>query len=162
MSTGTNTPAAGGATSTGTPRRPSGRNHIRHQARTNTSNTNTFKGTLTDMNGHVFQCYGEATEKNQFDEELTTGSHQSRTNRNTLQQHWHNPNYHSPRNQRNSPKESTTLSTLVPHVQKCQKRRYHLEPNTQKNAQKQNKSPCRSLHKLLENNGSVDIMQRCS
>jgi hypothetical protein len=67
MSTGTNTPAAGGATSTGTSRRPGGRNNTRRQARTNTSNTNTFKGTLTEMNGHVFQCYGEVTdEKNQF------------------------------------------------------------------------------------------------
>jgi len=27
---------------------------------------NTFKGTVKEMNGHVFQCYGEATEKNQF------------------------------------------------------------------------------------------------
>jgi hypothetical protein len=28
--------------------------------------TNAFKGTVKEMNGHVFQCYGEATEKNQF------------------------------------------------------------------------------------------------
>jgi hypothetical protein len=66
MSTGTNTPAAGGATSTGASRRPGGRNNTRRQAPTNTSNTNTVKGTLTEMNGHVFQCYGEVTEKNQF------------------------------------------------------------------------------------------------
>ena len=26
----------------------------------------TFKGTLMEMNGHVSQCYGEATEKNQL------------------------------------------------------------------------------------------------
>ena len=33
---------------------------------TTTNAANTFKGTVTDMNGHVFQCYGKATEKNQF------------------------------------------------------------------------------------------------
>jgi hypothetical protein len=26
----------------------------------------TFKGTAPEMNGHVYQCYGEATEKNQL------------------------------------------------------------------------------------------------
>ena len=30
------------------------------------SNVNTFKGTIKEMNGHVFQCHGESNEKNQF------------------------------------------------------------------------------------------------
>ena len=64
----------------------------------------------------------------------TNHSHQSRKNWNTLQQHRKNPNYHSPRNQRNCPKESTAFPTLVIHVQRFQRRRHHLEPNTQKNA----------------------------
>jgi hypothetical protein len=29
-------------------------------------NTNAFKGTIKEMNGHVFQCHGESNEKNQF------------------------------------------------------------------------------------------------
>jgi hypothetical protein len=31
-----------------------------------TVNTNVFKGTIKEMNGHVFQCHGESNEKNQF------------------------------------------------------------------------------------------------
>lgn len=31
-----------------------------------TGPTSTFKGTIKEMNGHVYQCYGESTEKNQF------------------------------------------------------------------------------------------------
>lgn len=33
---------------------------------TRTGSGSMFKGTVSDMNGHVFQCYGETTEKNQF------------------------------------------------------------------------------------------------
>jgi hypothetical protein len=47
--------------------RTSGARNNRRVPRTSTTNaTNTFKGTVTEMNGHVFQCYGEAIEKNQF------------------------------------------------------------------------------------------------
>jgi hypothetical protein len=31
-----------------------------------TNDANSFKGTIKDMNGHVFQCYGEGTASNQF------------------------------------------------------------------------------------------------
>ena len=40
------------------------------QNRTQQSNahrrTNAFRGGIAKMNGHVFQCYGEATEKSQY------------------------------------------------------------------------------------------------
>jgi hypothetical protein len=65
---GTDTNAVpGGANAAGTNnrnRRNNGRNSRRTPRPAN--NVNTFTGTVTEMNGQVFQCYGEATEKNQF------------------------------------------------------------------------------------------------
>jgi hypothetical protein len=65
---GANTGAAAGGTGTGSNNsrnRRGGRNNRRTTARTRNVGT-LFKGTVTEMNGHVFQCYGEATEKNTF------------------------------------------------------------------------------------------------
>ena len=59
--------AGGAAASTGNNRnqnRRNGRNNNRNAPRVR--NTSTFKGKVPEMNGHVFQCHGEATEKNQF------------------------------------------------------------------------------------------------
>ena len=50
-------------------RRNGGRNNGRNnnnRRNTRVNNVSVFKGTVTDMNGHVFQCYGEATENNEF------------------------------------------------------------------------------------------------
>jgi hypothetical protein len=44
--------------------RTSGCNN-RHTPRAQNS-TSKFKGTVLEMNGHVFQCYGKVTEKKQF------------------------------------------------------------------------------------------------
>jgi hypothetical protein len=79
MSSNTNSTATGETSTTSTTRTNSsnntgyrgqrtqqgGRNNNRRNPPRTTS-VNTFKGTVAEMNGHVFQCYGEATEKNQF------------------------------------------------------------------------------------------------
>jgi hypothetical protein len=61
------TPAGGANTGTTSDAGTSSRNWRANGGRSNrrtprTINaTNAFKGTVTEMNGHVFQCYGEAT-----------------------------------------------------------------------------------------------------
>jgi hypothetical protein len=41
-------------------------NNRRNAPRATPTTTSSFKGSVTEMHGHVFQCYGESPEKNQF------------------------------------------------------------------------------------------------
>jgi hypothetical protein len=50
--------------------RGGGRGNARNAQNHPVKPANLFKGGIAEMNGHTFQCYGETTEKNQYNRTL--------------------------------------------------------------------------------------------